>query len=376
VTDIGLQDVFSPTTRATDKMMTLLKEDTVSQITVDSYDRVIFIDHKGPQFADRMFATPGEYLEFCNHLLRITDAGVRDIHGCEMSVIEGSFNPDLTNVHGSIHILTSELTGGEPALTIRKQPLTVLTLDQMLSQAMMNTDMRLFLEQAVRGRSNILVSGGSGAGKTTLARALSMFVDPWHRVVTCEEIDELHLRDRLHDVVRTTTFRKRDERGCLLREVTLDDLVRESLRMRPDRVWVGETRGKEAYALVKAANSGHDGCVTTLHADNGKQAIKQLITYVMESGLPETVARQQVAQAFHIVVQVSKLRMQRRVITEISYLEPVIENHTEQRITPLWKYNPETDTHEKTMISPPKRLMEHWSNHGVNYDPSPHPQHL
>lgn len=366
-----LDELFTVNDRSIDKMMTLLSDADVSQITVDSFDRVNFIDSRGPQMADRAFANPNEYIRFLNHLLKITDVGYTDVTTAHTGIIEGSFNPDLINVHGSIHIATKELTGDQPALTVRKQPIELLTLDQMHAQGMMNSDMRLFLEQAIRGRSNILVSGGSGAGKTTLARALSMFIDPWQRVVTAEEIDELHLRDRLRNVVRLTTFRRRDDQGRLVREVTLDDLVRETLRMRPDRVWVGETRGKEAYALVKACNSGHDGSVTTLHADDGKQAIKQLTTYVMESGLPEVVARQQVAQAFHIVVQVSKLRMQRRVITEITYLENVIEGGNEQRLTKLWEYDARTDTHHKTPVRLPNRLLDHWANHGVNWDGQP-----
>ena len=366
-----LDSLFNANDRSIDRMLTLLSDPDVSQITVDSYDRVTFISSRGPQLADRMFANPASYVKFLNHLLTLTDAGYTDVEEAKTPVIEGSFRPDLVNVHGSIHICTKEITVDEPALVVRKQPITLLTLDQMHTQGMMNDEMRLFLEQTVRGRSNILISGGSGAGKTTVARALSTFIDPWQRVVTAEEIDELHLRDRLRNVVRLTTYRVRDEQGRVIRETTLDDLVRESLRMRPDRVWVGETRGKEAYALVKACNSGHDGSVTTLHADNGKQAIKQLVTYVMESGLSEVVAREQVAQAFHIVVQISKLRMQRRVISEITYLEPVIEGGSQQRLTKLFEYDPRTETHVRSSNLPlPTRLLEHWANNGVNWNPN------
>ena len=143
----------------------------------------------------------------------------------------------------------------------------------------------------------------------------------------------LRLSDRLPNVVELFTLRRRDENGVLLRETTLDDLVKEALRMRAARVWVGETRGQEAYALIKACNSGHDGSITTMHADSGAQAIQQLRTYVMESGkVPEQPAREQVARAFNLVVQVEQIGMGRRAITEITELEPVIENGN-QRMT-------------------------------------------
>jgi pilus assembly protein CpaF len=157
--------------------------------------------------------------------------------------------------------------------------------------------------------------------------------------------------------------------GRMLRETTLDDLVREALRMRGDRVWVGETRGKEAYALVKACNSGHDGSVTTMHADSGKQAVRQVVTYVMESGLAEDPAREQVAQAFDLVVQINKVRMGQRAITEITELESVLEGKT-QRLNQLYQYDM-TSGGWAQKARPTLRLLHHWAKYGVNYDGVP-----
>jgi pilus assembly protein CpaF len=364
----NLSDIFGDAQPMSDyssiRMFELLRDPAVSQITVNRFDRVFYTDGTGSRTLEGVFPDSATYTLWLNEMLGLTDSTIRNVDTARVSVIEASFNPMVTDLHGSIHIATKQLTRGDAAITIRKQPHDIITLDTMLQQGMMSQDMRRFLELAVRGRANVLISGGSGAGKTTMARALSWYIDPAQRVLTCEEIDELHLADRLPNVVSLTTFKHTDEDGQILRQVQLEDLVREGLRMRADRIWVGETRGKEAYALVVACNSGHDGSCTTIHADNGKQAIKQLTTYIMESGLTEEVAREQVAQAFHLVVQISKVKLGRRVITEITELESVREGN-EQRRNQLFVYD-----HDKGSFNqvgqPSQRLLRDWSRYGVN----------
>ena len=359
-------NLFGNSDKGSARLWDMLRDPKVTQLVINRHDVVFYSDNLGVHQVDKLFANPESYIDWLNSVMSITDVGYKDINDAKCSVIEGSFNPQLTDLHGSIHISTKEITRSDPALTIRKQPRQIVSLDEMLKQGMMSNEMRLFLELAVRGRSNILLSGGSGAGKTTLARALSWFIDPLQRVITVEEIDELHLANRLPNVVSLTTYRHSDADGRVVRETSLGDLVREALRMRADRIWVGETRGSEAYALVKACNSGHDGSITTVHGDTGQQAVKQLITYVMEGGLTEEVARDQVAQAFHLVIQISRVKMGRRVITEITELESVREG-TEQRRNPLFLYNHETE--EFTAAGrPTNRLIQHWTKYGVNYE--------
>lgn len=367
--DLTNLDLFSSDDRGSMRMFEILKDPDVQQITANRHDRIFYTDSSGPKKIERVFGGPDQYVSWLNQLMLLTDVGYTDILTAAPTFVEGSFRPDRCDIHGSIHIATRKVSRGEPVLTIRKQPLTIVTLDKMFEQGMMSVDMRLFLEQCVRGRLNILVSGGSGTGKTTLARALSWFVDPSHRMITVEEIDELHLGDRLPNVVAMTTHKEVDEHGKVLAETSLEDLVREALRMRADRIWVGETRGKEAYSLVKACLSGHDGSVTTIHGNNGQQAVKQLISYAMESHLTEEVARDQVAQAFHLVVQVAKVRMGRRVITEITELESVREGN-EQRRNSLYEYNAEQNAFYQ-VGRPTARMMQAWERYGVNYDEIP-----
>lgn len=363
VTDT-LGSLFEDTDIGTARMFALLEDPAVHQITVNRHDRVFYTDDQGVRAVGQVFSGVERYLSFINQLLTLTDIGTSDISAAQQSVLEGSFNPGKTGLHGSVHICTGEITRSEPVVTIRKQPRTIVTLEQMVSQGMMTVEMRNFLELAVRGRLNIMLSGGSGVGKTTLARALSQFIDPSQRVVTLEEIDELHLNDRLPNVVALTSYRAHDEHGALVRQTTMSDLAREALRMRPDRIWVGEVRGREAYALVKACNSGHDGSITTIHADNGQQAVKQLTSYVMEAGISEEPARDQVARAFHLVIQIARARMGRRVISEITELEPVREG-AEQRRIQLYGYDAEQDVFYQAG-NPSARLQRELARYGVN----------
>jgi pilus assembly protein CpaF len=363
VTD-SLAGLFANTDMGTSRLFAMLEDPKVRQIVINRFDRVFYTDDIGVHAVNQLFPSSEQYLAFIAQLLQLTDIGARDVTGAKASVLEGSFNPAVTGLHGSVHVCTAEITRGDPVVTIRKQPRQVITLDDMVSQGMLTVEMRNFLEVAVRGRLNIMLSGGSGVGKTTMARALSQFIDPSHRVVTIEEIDELHLHDRLPNVVALTSFRDHDDEGRLIRQTTMTDLSREALRMRPDRIWVGEVRGPEAAALVKACNSGHDGSVTTIHADSGQQAVKQLSSYVMEADIPEEPARDQVARAFHLVVQVTRGRMGRRVVSEITELEPVREGGEQRRIQ-LFAYDPESDQFYQAG-TPSPRLQRDLARYGVN----------
>jgi pilus assembly protein CpaF len=362
-----LTNLFSGEDKGSMRMFAILRDPQVTQVCINRHDRIFYWDHTGARVVnDMVFAGPAQYVAWLDQLLTLTDSGYQTVTDSKVSVIEASFRADATDVHGSIHISTPEVTRAEPALTIRKQPRTFVSLDDMMRQGMMSSEMRMFLQQIVHGRLNIVISGGSGAGKTTLARALSAFCDPVNRIVTVEEIDELHLADRLPNVVSLTAYRSRDAEGRLVRETTLDDLVRESLRMRSDRIWVGETRGKESASISRACLSGHDGSVTTVHADNGPQAVRQLVNYVMEAGLPETVARDMISRAFHIVIQVTREKMGRRVIREITELEPVLEG-TQQRTIPLFQFDPASEAFYK-VGRPSRRVTDALARYGVNYD--------
>lgn len=363
--DLFVKTIGTNTHVGYQRLHDLLQDPSIRQIMINRHDRVFYTDSTGTHASPDIFMGPSDMTDWINSILiPLTDCEEKDVITANTSIIEGSFmvSSDMPALRGSIHIATKEVTRNEPAVTIRKQPKEIITLSQIQRQGMMTEVMSQFLQQMVRGRANILISGGTGAGKTTLARALSAFIPPDQRVVTVEEIAELYLDDRLPNVVSSTTVRKRDERGIIYRETTLADLVREALRQRGDRIWVGETRGEEAMALIKACNSGHDGSVTTVHADTPKQAIRQLTTYLMESGkIPEEAANQQVTSGFNLVIQISVGEMGKKVISHITELQPG-DKHND-----IFVYNFDTKTHEeKGDISP--LLTKAIARYGVKWD--------
>lgn len=346
------------------KMFELLRDEAVSEITVNSYDTLYYTEDGLRKRANHaLFRDAADYERWINSVLRDHSdseySSLDQARGRE-DVIEASLRGG--ELYGSIHICLEEITRTNPVVTVRKQPRIHITLDQMMHQAMMDAPMRAFMEMAMKGRLNILVAGGSGAGKTTMVRALAQFVDPNNRVITCEEIDELHLQ--APNVVSLLTHIEKDDRGVVLRKVELDDLVRHTLRMRPDRVWVGEVRGKEAYSLVKACNTGHDGSLTTVHADTGRAAIQNLITYVQEAGVDQAVARDQIMRAFDIIIHIKKVSFNRRVVAEITEVGNVAEGDN-VRLTNLWEYNAENDAFLQ-IDSPTPELQRKLHRYGVN----------
>lgn len=202
-----------------------------------------------------------------------------------------------------------------PMLTIRKFSKIRFTIDQLIEFDTLTRTMADFLKACVMGRLNIVVSGGTGSGKTTLLNVLSSFIPETERVVTIEDSAELRL-DQDHVVRMESRPPDIDGRG----QVTIRDMVRNSLRMRPDRIIVGECRGGEALDMLQAMNTGHDGSLTTLHANSPRDALMRLETMVLMAGmeLPLKVIRQQVASAVDLVVHQSRLKNGPRKITAIS----------------------------------------------------------
>ncbi len=284
----------------------MLREKNIDEIMVNGPDR-IFVERRGA-----ITETGAAFMDN-RHLIQIIQRIVEPIgrHVDEASPMVDARLPDGSRVNAIIPPLA--LDG--PSVTIRKFAKEKLTTDDLIRFGSMTPDIALFLEEAVRARMNIIVSGGTGSGKTTLLNVLSQFIPRAERVVTIEDSAELKLDHR--NLVRLETRPPNIEgRG----RISIQDLVINSLRMRPDRVIVGECRGAEALDMLQAMNTGHDGSLTTLHANNPRDALSRLENLVMMAGfeLPSAAIREQIASAVDLVVQQSRLVDGTRKITHIS----------------------------------------------------------
>lgn len=202
-----------------------------------------------------------------------------------------------------------------PVLTIRKFNKKLESIDDLLRRGSLTVNMARFLEAAVTSKLNILISGGTGTGKTTLLNILSGFLGEDERIITIEDAAELKLHQS-HVISLETRLTNYEGEG----EVTIRDLVRNSLRMRPDRIIVGEVRGKEAFDMMQAMNTGHEGSLTTLHANNPVDALNRLETMILmnEMEIPVSAVRGYIENAIDIVIQVDRLSDGKRKITSIS----------------------------------------------------------
>lgn len=284
----------------------LLSDRSVSEIMVNG-PKQIYVERKGKLVKSNVT------FQDSDHVRRIIDRIVSPLgrHIDDSNPMVDARLPDGSRVNAIIPPVS--LSG--PSLTIRKFSDKPLTIDNLISFGSMSQDMAEFLEAAVCGKLNILVSGGTGSGKTTLLNVLSAFIPADERIVTIEDAAELRL---LQDHVVSLESRPANLEGT--GAITIRDLVRNALRMRPDRIIVGEVRGGETLDMLQAMNTGHDGSLTTAHANTPRDALSRIETMVMMAGmdLPVTAIRHQISGALDLIVQQARLRDGSRKITSIT----------------------------------------------------------
>jgi pilus assembly protein CpaF len=287
----------------------LLKDQEVTEIMCNGPDSV-YVERKGKLTKD-----PVSFVDAA-HLRRIIDKIVGQVGRRidESQPLCDARLPDGSRVNAVI----SPLAIGGPFLTIRKFSTDPLQIDDLIRFGTMNAHAARFLQACIVGKLNVIVSGGTGTGKTTTLNVLSSFIPSDERIVTVEDAKELQLHQD-HVLALETRPPNIEGRG----EVTIRDLVRNALRMRPDRIVVGECRGGEALDMLQAMNTGHDGSLTTVHANTPRDTLARLETLVLMAGfdLPVRAIREQMASAIDLIVQIARLRDGSRRVTHITEVQ-------------------------------------------------------
>jgi len=322
----------------------LLKDDTINDILVNSADQ-IFVERAG-----KLELTNVRFRDE-KHLLRVID---KIVSAVGRRVDESNPYVDARLTDGSrFNAMVPPCAVDGSLVSIRKFKKDKLNIDELIEFGAFNEDMATYLQAAVATRLNIIVSGGTGSGKTTTLNALSGFIDDLERIVTIEDTAELQLQQ-----VHVGRMESRPPNVEGKGEVTQRDLLRNALRMRPDRIIVGETRGDEVIDMLQAMNTGHDGSMTTIHANSARDSVARLENMIAMTGveMPLKATRAQISSAVNLIVQVSRLQdgSRRMVsITELTGMEGEIISMQE-----IFKF-------ERTGLGEDGKIIGHFTSTGL-----------
>jgi len=291
----------------------LLRDTEISEIMVNRPEQ-IFVERRGRiELTNLAFEDEGSLRRVIDRIVSTIGRRVDESEPmCDARLKDGS----------RVNVVIPPVAIYGPCLTIRKFGREVLTPERIIGGGGASEAMMVYLDTAVRTRLNIIVSGGTGSGKTTLLNVLSGFIPATERIVTCEDAAELRLR-QVHVISLESKPPNVEGRG----QIQIRDLVRNALRMRPDRIIVGEVRGGEALDMLQAMNTGHDGSMSTVHANNPRDAVNRLETLVLLAGteLPSRAIRGQIASAVNVIVQTERLRGGSRKVVSIAEVLGIVD---------------------------------------------------
>lgn len=292
--------------RRLDILQIFVEDSAVTEIMINGKDH-IFVEKAGQL---RQLDIGFDSVE------KLQDVIQQIVAGCNRVVNEASPIVDARLSDGSrVNIVMNPIALDGPVVTIRRFPDKPITVRQLMEMGSISLEAVEFLQKLVKAKYNIFISGGTGSGKTTFLNALSGFIPAEERVITIEDSAELQLQG-IPNLVRLET-RNSNVEGC--REISIRELIRSSLRMRPDRIIVGEVRGPEAIDMLQAMNTGHDGSLSTGHANTATDMLSRLENMVlMGADLPLPAIRQQIASGIDVIVHLGRLRDKSRKVLEIT----------------------------------------------------------
>ncbi|SET95454.1 CpaF family protein [Paenibacillus sp. NFR01] len=310
--------------RGLDILQPLVDNPAISEIMINSHEE-IFVEEDG-----QIRPLPVAF----ESRTRLEDIIQTVVSGVNRVVNDSSPIVDARLKDGSrVNIVLPPIALKGPAMTIRKFPESPMTMDDLVRREALSGEAAEMLRLFVIAGYNIFISGGTGSGKTTFLNALSQFIPPQERVITIEDSAELQITTVPNLVSLETRNANTEGRG----EITIRDLIRSSLRMRPNRIVVGEVRGAECLDMLQAMNTGHSGSLSTGHANSAKDMLSRLETMALSAAdLPVTVVRQQIGSAIDIFVHLSRLRDRSRRVTEICEVAGVREG--EVVLNPLYEF--------------------------------------
>ena len=314
-----VQQVFN-SFRGLGLLDTIINDETITEVMINGHEN-IFIEKSGRlQKLDRQFPSERDLLDV---IQRVVEGAGREVN--QANPIVDTRLPDGSRVN----VVLPPIALCGPTMTIRKFSKEPMTIERLIKYGSITQEIADKLELLVRAKYNIFISGGTGSGKTTFLNALSNFIPKDERVITIEDSAELQITG----VENLVSLETRNANTAGAGQITIRDLIKSSLRMRPERIVVGEVRGGEALDMLQAMNTGHDGSLSTGHANSTEDMLSRLETMVLQGaeGLPLEAIRQQIASAVDIIVHLSRMRDKSRktlAITEVVKYEPGEGNET------------------------------------------------
>lgn len=310
--------------RKLDVLQELVDDPRITEIMINGPDN-IFIEQEGRLYRSELRFDSEEKLH--NMIQQI-------VADCNRVVNEASPIVDARLRNGArVNVVLSPVALNGPIVTIRRFPDHPITMEDLISYGSITSEVCAWLHKLVQAKYNIFISGGTGSGKTTFLNALSDYIPSEERIITIEDSAELQIRN-IPNLVRMET-RNANVEGC--QEITIRDLIKTSLRMRPDRIIVGEVRGGEAFDMMQCLNTGHDGSMSTGHANSSKDMLSRLENMIlMGIEIPLTAIKQQIASGIDIIIHLGRLRDKSRKVLEIVEVIGYVEG--EIGLKPLYRF--------------------------------------